>query len=106
MFPGSTYEKLTDSSSGAVILTESYSQLASGALVTEAVIEAQGKKLRCKQVPNPALHAVLNSTHSHDDTQGHDMQIHAIQHQARCFWGLLAAFVVPKHAKFRPFAGI
>ena len=33
----------------AVILTETYSQV-SGALVTEAVVEAQGQKLRCKQV--------------------------------------------------------
>lgn len=54
IFPGRTYKKLTDWSIGAVVLTETYSQLASGALVTEAVIEAQGKKLRCKQVPNPA----------------------------------------------------
>ena len=75
-----------------MVLTETYSQLASGALVTEAVIEAQGKKLRCKQVPNPALHAVLNSTHSHDDTQSHDMHTHAILHQAQCFWGFLSAF--------------
>ena len=74
---GSKCEKGAYSSPVAVTLVETYSELASGALVTEAVVEAQGKKLRCKQVRKSCLARCANSIPPCDDKQFHGMQAHA-----------------------------
>lgn len=60
----------------AVTMTENYSQL-EGALVTQAFVEAQGKKRGCKQVDNRRMQPVSCHVLSH---LAHFCLLHQQQH--------------------------